>query len=131
MKLSEVRGERVFDVIADLIDPIANIAADPVAADLFTRKKVPEGMTAKAFVLQRVRENAPVLLKGHKKDVIAILSAIEGESAADYTASLNLVKLTQDFTELLTDDAFRELFISAQSETDSGSARESTEAPET
>lgn len=131
MKLSEIRGERIFDVIADLIDPIANIAADPVAADLFTRKKVPEGMTAKAFVLQRVRENAPALLKDHKKDVIAILSAIEGESSADYTASLNLVKLIQDFTELLTDDAFRELFISAQSETDSGSARESTEAPET
>lgn len=130
MKLSEIRGERVFDVIADLIDPIANIAADPMAADLFTRKPVPEGMTAKAFVLQRVRENAPALLKGRKGDVIAILSAIEGERAEDYAACLDLVKLTRDLAELLTDDAFRELFTSAQSETGSGSARETTEAPE-
>ena len=26
MRLSDIKGERVFDVIADIIDPIANIA---------------------------------------------------------------------------------------------------------
>jgi hypothetical protein len=42
MKLSKIKGERAFDVIADIIDPIANIAEDKVAAALFQRQKLPD-----------------------------------------------------------------------------------------
>lgn len=130
MRLSDVKGERTLDVVADIIDPIANIAEDEVASELFTRKKLPEGMTPQKFLLQRARKAVPPLLKGHKKDVITILSTIEGTSPKAYTGALNLAKLFKDCVELLTDEAFEELFISAQNETTSGSAPESTEAPE-
>ena len=127
MKLSDIHGERVFDVIADIIDPIANIASDETASALFKREKLPEGMTAKAFLLERARKAVPALLKGHKIDIITVLATIEGISADDYRASLTLAKLMQDTAELLTDEAFGELFISAQSGTSSGSAQENTE----
>lgn len=127
MKLSDIQGERVFDVIADIIDPIANIAEDEKASAMFRREKLPDGMTAKQFVTQRARKALPALLKGHKGDIIAILAAIEGVSADAYKGTLNLVKLTRDTAELLTDNAFTALFISAQSENSSGSARENTE----
>lgn len=127
MKLSDIHGERVFDVIADIIDPIANIAEDEKASAMFRREKIPEGMTAKKFAMQRVRKALPALLKGHKGDIIAILAAIEGVSAENYKGALNLVKLMRDATELLTDDAFTALFISAQSGKSSGSAQENTE----
>ena len=131
MKLSNVKGERTFDVIADIIVPIANIAEDKVAAELFTRKQLPKGMTANAFMLKRLKAAVPQLIKGHKADLIAILSTIEGVSESDYEADLNLVKLINDCTELLMDDTFNALFISAQTGDDSsGSAPESTEAPE-
>lgn len=126
MKLSDVKGDRVFDVIADIIDPIANIAEDDVASALFKREKLPDGMTAKAFLLERARKAVPALLKGHKSDIITVLATIEGVSADDYRASLTLAKLMQDTAELLTDEAFGELFISAQSGTSSGSAQENT-----
>lgn len=129
MRLSDVKGERTLDVVADIIDPIANIAEDEVASELFTRKKLPEGMTPQKFLLQRARKAVPPLLKGHKKDVITILSTIEGTSPKAYIGALNLAKLFKDCVELLTDEAFEELFISAQNETSSGSAPESTEAP--
>ena len=129
MRLSDIKGERTLDVIADIIDPIANIAEDSAAAALFRREKLPEGETPKGFMLQRVRKHLPQLLKGHKGDIIAILAAIEGVSAAEYSEKLDLVKLTKDFTELLTDEAFTQLFISAQSGMPSGSAPESTTAP--
>lgn len=128
MKLSDIQGERVFDVIADIVDPIANIAQDECAASLFKRERLPEGMTAKGFMTQRVRDALPALLKGHKSDIIAILAAIEGVSAESYKGTLNLVKLMRDATELLTDEAFGVLFTSAQSETSSGSAQENIEA---
>ena len=127
MRLSDIHGERVFDVIADIIDPIANIAEDDAASALFKREKLPEGMTVKQFATQRARKALPALLKGHKGDIIAILSSIEGVSAESYKGALNLVKLMRDTTELLTDDAFTALFLSAQSGKSSGSAQENTE----
>lgn len=126
MRLSDIKGDRVFDVIADIIDPIANIASDETASAIFKREKLPEGMTAKAFLLERARKAVPALLKGHKSDIITVLATIEGTSADDYRASLTLAKLMQDMSELLTDEAFGELFISAQSGTSSGSAQENT-----
>lgn len=126
MKLSDVKGARTLEVIAEVIDPVANIAEDEAAAALFRREKLPEGMTAKKFLLQRVRKFLPVLLKKHKADLIAIMAAIEGTDKKSYEDSLSLIKLTRDVTDLLTDEAFAELFISAQSGTPSGSARENT-----
>ena len=113
MRLSDIKGDRVFDVIADIIDPIANIASDETASAIFKREKLPEGMTAKAFLLERARKAVPALLKWHKSDIITVLATIEGVSADDYRASLTLAKLMQDTAELLTDEAFGELFISA------------------
>ena len=130
MKLSDIKGERTLDVIADIIDPIANIAEDEAASNLFRKERLPEGTTKKSFLLQRARKAVPALLKGHKGDIIAILSTIEGTTKEEYMASLNLVKLAKDAIDLLTDEAFTTLFISAQSGTSSGSAPESTEAPE-
>ena len=127
MRLSDIQGERVFDVIADIIDPIANIAEDDAASALFKREKLPDGMTAKEFMTQRARKALPALLKGHKGDIIAILASIEGVSAESYKGALNLVKLMRDATELLTDEAFSALFLSAQSGKSSGSAQENTE----
>ena len=127
MRLSDIKGDRVFDVIADIIDPIANIASDETASALFKREKLPEGMTAKAFLLERARKAVPALLKGHKGDIITVLASIEGVSTDDYRASLTLAKLMQDTAELLTDEAFGELFISAQSGNSSGSAQENIE----
>ena len=128
MRLSDIKGERTLEVIADIIDPIANIAEDEEASALFKREKLPEGMTAKKFLLQRARKSAPALLKGHKEDIIAILAAIEGTPADEYAGTMNLVKLIKDTVDLLTDEAFGALFISAQSGTSSGSALENTEA---
>lgn len=130
MRLSDIKGDRTLEVIAEIIDPIANIEEDEEASAMFKREKLPDGMTAKKFLMKRVRKSLPVLLKGHKADIIAILSAIEGVSAEEYAGALNLVKLVKDCTDLLTDEVFMELFISAQSETNSGSAQEIIEAPE-
>ena len=51
MRLSDIKDDRVFDVIADIIDPIANIASDLTASFLFKRQKLPEVITSKAFLL--------------------------------------------------------------------------------
>lgn len=116
MKLSDVKGDRTLDVIADLIEPIANIAQDKEVSEMFERKAVPEGMEAREFFAARMRKGMPALLKGHKDDVVAILATIEGVSPDEYTKSLNLAKIIKDFMELVTDEAFIGFLSSSMSE---------------
>lgn len=129
MRLSDVKGARTLEVIAEIIDPVASIAQDPEAMQLFKRVKLPDGADPRKFVVDRLRSNAPKLLKGHSGDIIAILAAIEGVSADQYAANLNLSVLVKDLIELLSDHAFTELFISAQNGNGSGSAQVNTEVP--
>lgn len=130
MKLSDIKGDRVLDVIADIIDPIANIAQDKDVTAMFKRKVVPDDMKARDFFAERMRKGMPALLKGHKHDVIAILAAIEGVTPEKYTDTLNLAKLFTDAMELMTDDAFLDFLSSQKTEKDAdapGSASASFE----
>lgn len=106
MKLSDVRGERTLDVIADLIDPIAEIASDEEVVALFRRGKVPEGVEPRDFFVKRACKAAQALLRGHKPQVIQILAAIEGTDPEEYAESLNLAKLPRDLYDLMTDEEF-------------------------
>ena len=131
MKLSDIKGDRVLDVIADIIDPIANVAQDKDVAAMFEREAVPDGMEARDFFAQRMRKGLPVLLKGHKADIIAIMAAIEGVTPEQYVTSLDFPKLFTDVMELVTDDALLDFLSSSETGKGAdvpGSASASSEA---
>lgn len=123
MKLSEIKGERVFDVIAEIIDPICRIAQSDAAKELMEKKMLPQGMTPTQAAAKRLSKCAPVLLKEHKQDMICILAAMEGISYSEYVERLNIATLLFDVKELIEDEALIELFTSAQSENSSGSVQ--------
>lgn len=131
MKLSDIKGDRVLDVIADIIDPIANMAQDKDVAAMFKREAVPDGMEARDFFAKRMCKGLPVLLKSHKADIITILAVIEGVTPEQYAASLDLAKLFADVMELVTDDAFLDFLSSSETKKGAGapgSASASSEA---
>ena len=132
MRLTDIKGERAIDVIADLIEPVARIAADKEAAKLFRREKLPKGESAKGFLLKRICTSVPVLLRGHKDDLIEIMSAIEGVSKEAYAASLTIPKLIADIFGLPSDSELLALFGLAQTteEPSSGAAQADTQAAE-
>lgn len=114
MKLSDIKGGRVLDVIADIIDPIANMVQDKDVAAMFKREAVPDGMEARDFFAERMCKGLPVLLKSHKADIIAVMAAIEGVTPEQYAASLDFSKLFTDVMELVTDDAFLNFLSSSE-----------------
>lgn len=116
MKLSDIKGDRVLDVIADIIDPIANMVQDKDVAAMFERKAVPDGMDARDFFAKRMRKGMPVLLKSHKADIIAIMAAIDGVTPEQYAESLDFPKLFTDVMELVTDNAFLDFLSSPETE---------------
>lgn len=134
MRLSDIKGDRVFDVIADIIEPIANIAQDKELVDkLFEKAKPPESIIndkeaikkfAKEKAIERIRKYAPALLKKHRQDLKTIFALIEGVTVDEYGESLTLPSLVKDVIELFTDDVFQGIFFSLKTETSSGSASE-------
>lgn len=129
MKLSEIKGERTLEVIADLIDPIANIAEDENASILFKKNNEEPNQNKKGSLIKKIRKSVPSIVKDHKDDILSILSTLSGKTKEEYTKDLDLIGLVKDFTELLTDDCFVTLFISAQTgavDSASGSVQENT-----
>lgn len=129
MKLSDIKGDRVFDVIADLIDPVQSIARDKEIT-LFKQEDCPAGMTPREFAIQKVLANTPKLLKRHKPELCTIFSTIKGVPLEEYVGALNLAQLSVDLLELMNDKEFMSFFISAAKTTSAyGSPSENTEAP--
>lgn len=113
MRLSDVKGERTFEVIADIIEPVYRIAQDEAAVEMLSPKPCPEGEDPKHFMARRLVAGVPALLRSHKGDLVAIMAAIEGEDAEEYAASLDLAKLVASLTELVSDPALMGFLASA------------------
>ena len=130
MKLSDIKGERCLDVVADLIDPIASMAQDEDVVALFKPTKVPEGEAPRAFFAERMSKGLPALLRGHRSEIIQIMAALEGVTPAAYKRSLTMPKLFTDVFEVLTDEGITAFLSSpAMIARSSGSASASTEDP--
>ena len=104
MRLSDIRGDRVFDGVADITEPLCNIATDENASYLFRRSEVPEGMGKEEFALSKVRKAVPALMRSHKDDLCAILAAIEGVPVDEYRDGMTMATLLKGVYEILTDE---------------------------
>lgn len=135
MKLSAVKGERVFDVIADIIEPITTIAQDEDAIKLFQAKDRPKDMTPWEYFIQRAKESIPVIMRSYKSEICEIMASINGITSEEYVngvvnpdydetkageedydvpkynvAPLTIPKLFADVLDLVTDSEFVSFF---------------------
>ena len=106
MKLSEVRGTRVFDVMAELVEPIADIASSDVLKDMLRPMECPEGVEPRKFMAERVKSAVPSLIEAHSNDLIKVLSTIGNVSPEEYVEKMTFISLWSDVMELMGDDDF-------------------------
>jgi len=121
MKLSELKGERAVEVIADLIAPITNIVEDQHNLQLFRAEKK-DGETDREMGVRDFKEKIPNLLKTHKTDVLAILCALNGNKPED----LSMTDIIRGAVELSRDQDFLSLFLSAVNREDQKQPTESS-----
>ena len=115
MKLSDYKDERALDLLADIIEPAAEIMGD---------KEVTEAAKG-----ENMARTVSVILKRHKKAVIAVLAALDGVPVEEYHC--NVFSLPAKLLELFNDPDISQLFsFAGQTEepTASGSLTENTEA---
>lgn len=113
-KISAYENEDALDLLADIIEPAAEIFADKdVAAHMRDGKKMTAIKTA---------------IKSHKKAVIEILARFEGVPVEDYKC--NILSLPTTLLEILNDEALLGFFTASvrkNTETSGGNATENTE----
>lgn len=99
MKLSDYKNEEALLVLADIVDPIAEIAQDK---ELF--EKIKETYMSKGPLFSLVKP----ILQTHTKAIIAILAALDRKTPEEYEVSL--FTLPQKLLELLDDPEAMSLF---------------------
>ena len=118
MKLSDFENERALDLLADIIEPAAEITGDTKVVQLLKSGKP---------TLFAVAE----ILRHHKKSAIEIVAALHGERPD--TVKFNAITLAGDVLDILNDPELQAVFTSQSQPsavTSSGSATENTEADE-
>lgn len=118
MRLSDVKGERVFDVVADIITPLIDIATSAEVKELLHPMPCPDGMDPREFMLGRIRQTAPSVLRNHKHDVVSVLAPIAGVTPEEYMEDMTFPSLLADVTELLQDEVFTDFLASLNNGTE-------------
>lgn len=119
MEFSEIKGEAALDVLADILEPAAEILTDEEI------KAATEDKNVKLIQIVKIA------IKNHKRAVIEILAAVEGETYDEYVEKVNIFTVPKAFMKLLQDKNLREVLpLSGQKkdETPSGSATANTKA---
>lgn len=118
MKLSEIKGEKALDAVADLIEPVAEIMCDKEISDI---RKQKDGGKVKAISLA---------IKKHKSAVMSILATLNDQTVEEYAKECNVLSLPKQLLDIINDPAMFDLFSSQNQETStpSGSAMENIKA---
>ena len=114
MRLSDIKGDRCFEVLGEIIVPLMTMFQDDEV-----KKKLSENRLV----------GIAYMSKTYPKDLLHIMATIEGkENEADYNP--NFIEVAGNLADLISDPVFISLFTSAgqNQETSSGSASENTEA---
>lgn len=109
------KGEQSLDILVEIMEPAALIMAD---------KEVAELGKSKSPIIKIVK----AAIKNHKKEVIEILAALEGETPEEYAEKMNILTVPKKLLEILNDPDLMSFFTSQgqMSEASSLSASEST-----
>ena len=114
MRLSEFKDEKGVEVVAKLLVPIGNIAADKEMAGIQKDSR-------------NVGDFASLLLQRHTQDVMTMLAVLNDQDPADYPC--NAATVLVDVFNMISDPELMMLFgLQRQTPASSGSASENTEA---
>lgn len=113
-KLSEYKDEEALELLADILDPVAEIAQD---------KEVQEGFKKDSG--KTLAQIVSLVVKGHTEAVMRIMAALDGVPFEDYHC--NVLTLPMTLMQIINDPDLRAFFVS-QGQTDSSSTSGSATA---
>lgn len=113
--ISEYENEEALDLLADIIEP---------AAEIFSDKEIANAARNGGNKITAVK----AAIKNHKKAILEILARLEGTPVEEYKC--NVLSLPNTILEILNDKELLDFFsksIQQNTETSGGNATENTE----
>lgn len=104
MKLSDIKGEQCFDVIAGIIPPAMRLMKDKDVRALFEKKPAKKGQDPYEAFFERMENGLTPLVMKHKDEFITIASTLKGQDKEEYLSTLTFTSLISDVVDLITDD---------------------------
>lgn len=114
MNVTELKGEKSLEILADFIDPISEIATDKKFRSLLESDKKLEAVK--------------YLLKSHPKEVLYCMALYNCEDPETYQP--NFFALPKILLDFFNSPMVADLFTSGDTVTSSGSPTENTEGEE-
>ena len=96
-KLSEIKGEEAFDVIAEILEPLAKVLSDKAINDAIMHGKNKLSAAINAC-------------KNYKNEIIVILAAIDGKTIEQMKEEITPVSLPKMLMEQINDPELQKLF---------------------
>ena len=106
MKLSEIKGEQALEAMADLIDPISEIAQDKLLVGYLRNRKFADAVK--------------LGLKKHQKAVLTVLAILNQQDVETYSPSL--AEIPKMLLDLFNDKELLDLFQSQAQSTEKTSS---------
>lgn len=100
-KILDARGEEALDVLADLLDPVTEIAQDPEISAMMRGGKA----TVAQFTV--------AILKSHKSAVVDIMAIDDGKTAEEERKLLSVATIPLRLMALLKNAAIKEMLFGA------------------
>ena len=115
--LSEIKGEEAIDVTAEIVG---------ILSDMFGNKEVQKMRKEK----KTLSDIFSYVLKHNRKDVVKMLSLLDGSTQKEYLNKTNMATLLHDIDVMIGDPTVKELFMLQSQSADSvasGSVTEDTQ----
>lgn len=114
-KLNDFKGDAAWDVLIDIVDPIATIATDEEVKKAFTNKA-------------EIKDFARAVVKNHKAEATKILAALAEKDYETFRNEITVTDILLGVLSILKDREVIDLFLSQglTTETTSISASETT-----
>lgn len=119
MELKALKGEDAIEKLADIIEPLADIAVDTKIREMWNGTGV------------ETTHLISYILKTYKKQIVFIMATLDGVDPSEYTC--NILTLPQYLLEIVNDpniSALFPLFVQSSVKTASGSATDNTKGTE-
>lgn len=99
-RILDARGDEALDVLAELLEPVGRIAADPEISGMM---KTGGGGT--------MMDLAKAMLKNHKGDVVRIMAIDDGKNEAEERQFLTALTIPARLIKIMSTPAVRDLLF--------------------
>lgn len=105
--INDIKGEKSFDVLADVMDITFTLAEDENVMKFVNRgESIPEGEDATEWGVKMIKECVPKMIREHKDALASLIAISKDMTKAKYLKEVTPQELWRDVIALFNDSTF-------------------------